>query len=466
MFHIENAQKYNKHSEQSQKALLATFFVIFGFGLSQIIRLFGNIALSRLLVPEYFGITAISQVILTGITLFSDLGLSQGVIRSNRSNDSKFLNTAWTIQIIRGMLLSLIMLLVAYPVSMFYTEKTLLYLIPVIGINSLIQGFQSTSIILLNKNLKQGKLNFINIVIQIISTSVMLIVAYLTHSIWSLILSGLLTSLLRAIWSHMLKSSIKHKLFLEREAAIELLHFGKWILFSTSIMFLASQIDKIIFGKIFSLRFFGIYNIALLLSELPKQVILKVSHSVFFPLFTTYASISREIMKQKVQHQRRFVLYAIIALVCTFTTFGDYIIHILYDDRYKAAEWILPILGLGIWPLILYSTGSSCLLALGKPKYHAFANLIKFIYMLVAVPILNSQMGYLGAVLAVSLNDIPAYLVIYLGLRKEKISFLKQDLIMTLTLISLILLLLLIRNITGLGFPGYNAYKHTINLIG
>ena len=65
-------------TSQKRKAIEASAFVLFGFGLSQVIRLAGNIALTRLLMPELFGLLNIARVFVVGIWLFSDIGPGPG----------------------------------------------------------------------------------------------------------------------------------------------------------------------------------------------------------------------------------------------------------------------------------------------------------------------------------------------------------------------------------------------------
>ena len=58
--------------------------------------------MTRLLVPEMFGLMSIVSVFIMGLSLFSDLGLKQSIIQSKRGRDERFLNTIWSFQIIRG----------------------------------------------------------------------------------------------------------------------------------------------------------------------------------------------------------------------------------------------------------------------------------------------------------------------------------------------------------------------------
>ena len=91
-----------KSSEAKSKLLNGSLWTFFGYGSSQIIRLGSNLVLARLLFPEAFGIMSLVTVVMQGLTMISDLGVGPSIIHSKRGDDPNFLNTAWTIQVIRG----------------------------------------------------------------------------------------------------------------------------------------------------------------------------------------------------------------------------------------------------------------------------------------------------------------------------------------------------------------------------
>ena len=70
-----------------------------------IIRFGSNLVMTRLLMPEAFGVMSIATTVMVGLAMFSDLGLRQFIVQSSRGNDPSYLNTAWAIQILRGALL-------------------------------------------------------------------------------------------------------------------------------------------------------------------------------------------------------------------------------------------------------------------------------------------------------------------------------------------------------------------------
>ncbi len=434
--------------KMKKKIISASFFVILGYGFSQLIRLVSNVILTRLLFPEYFGIIAIALVFQRGIFLLSDLGMGPSIIRSKRSNDQDFLNTAWTIQFLRSIGLCLLSIIIAYPVSVIYKVPILMKILPIFGLFSIVQGLNSTSLDLLEKNLNQRKKVSAEILFQLIGTSIMIIFAYYTRSIWALIIPYCLNAVLLTAWSHRI-NTFQNRLFLEKEAARELLSFGKWIMFSTAMSYLASQADRILLGRFLGVGLFGVYNIALMFSEFPKSVVEYISAKVVFPVIS---NIPYEQIKARIEKPRMMILYISAVALALFSVTAHSIILFLYDDRYSEAAWMLPILALGIWPRLLVMSIDRSLLTIGKPHWLAAGNIVKFAYMVTVLPIAYYFGNVFGAIIAVALNDIPLYVIINIGLKKEKQGLILQDMKSTILLVLILATILLIKHIMGMGF--------------
>ncbi len=434
-------------------AIRGTIWTIIGYGGSQVLRLGGNLILTRLLVPELFGLMALINTFIQGLTLFSDIGIAPNIIRSPRGDDPVFLNTAWTLQVIRGFGLWMGCLIIAFPVAKFYNEPRLLWLIPMVGLTTIMAGFNSTSLATLNRKLHIGKLTLFQFKIQTISLTIMIVWAYFKQTIWALVGGNLISSFVRMVWSHRLETKISNRFTWEGEALQELISFGRWIFISTAMLFLASQADRLILGKLFSLEMLGIYTIALIIANIPRQLVGQIGSRVIFPLVSNYTELPRTILKEKFLSKRRLILGLSGICLSLLVSFGDLIIKTLYDERFEQAAWMLPILALGIWPLVLFQSINPCLLALGKPIYGAVGNLLKFLYMLICLPIAFYTSGNLGAIIAIALNDLVLYAVVAYGIWREQIMTLLQDLTFSLSLIGLIFLLGITRIYLDLGFP-------------
>ena len=114
-----------------------------------------------------------------GLILFSDIGIKPSIIRSPRGDDPTFFNTAWTLQVIRGFGLWIGCCLIAWPVSQFYDNEQLVWLLPTVGLTTIISGFNSTSLPTLNRKLEIGKITVLDLGIQILALSIMIIYDYL-----------------------------------------------------------------------------------------------------------------------------------------------------------------------------------------------------------------------------------------------------------------------------------------------
>lgn len=440
-----------------QKAIKGLVWTVLGYGFSQALRLGSNIILTRLLVPEVFGMISLVNSFFVGLNLFSDVGIGPSIIQSKKGEQANFYNTAWTLQVVRGFGIWVISILIAYPISVFYQTPILKWLIPIVSLNAVIMGFQSISIFVLDRHINVLKKNLFQIVIQIIGIVIMIVGAYYNPTIWPLIIGTTIANLAATIISHKLIPEIVNSFAWDKNVLTELLSFGKWIFISTTMTFLAMQSDRLILSKLFSIEMLGIYVIAFTFADLPVQVIDKINGLIVFPLVSKLSELPRNILKEKILGKRKFLLLFAIILTAFLTSFGDLIISIFYDDKYKEAMWMLPLLSLGIWPNVLGVTMRSVQLGIGKPIYGAYGYFLKFLYMITLLPLISNLFGIKGAILAIAFNDIPFYFAVQYGLWREKMMSLKQDINSSLILILVISICLWFRSYIKWGSP-FNVF--------
>lgn len=425
----------------SKQAIQGTIWTIFGYGGSQVLRFGGNLILTRLLAPELFGLMALVNTFIIGLNLFSDLGIRPSIIRSERGDEPDFLNTAWTIQVFRGFGLWITCLLITVPVAKFYNEPQLLWIMPLVGFRTIIAGFESTSLATLNRNLNLKTLTIYDFIVQGLSLTIMVIWAWMSPTIWALIIGVLSSSVFGLIRSHTLNTTMQNRLAWDKSALKELISFGRWIFISTVMTFLASQSDRLILGKLLTLEMLGVYTVAFTLADLPKTLMEAVMNKVVFPVISKQLDLPRSQLRQNLLDKRKLLLLFITLPLAILVCFGDQLILSLYDQRYAQASWMLPMLALGMWPFILNASINKALFALGKPLYIALGNVFKLLYMVILLPLSFYSMGVLGVILVVAFNDIPCYIVVTYGLWKEKLLGLKQDLGATFLLFVLIAVL-------------------------
>ena len=440
-------------SSGKKLAIKGAAWTIASYGSSQIIRFASNLILTRLLLPELFGLMGLAYVFIIGINLFTDIGLGPSIIQNKRGEEPQFLNTAWTMQVIRSLFVWLCLILIAWPVAKFYEEPRLMWLIPAISINTLIGGFKATSVSTLERKMSVKEVVLFELGTQIISTTVMIVWACFDRSIWAIIAGGFTGAVVELVWSHFLIPGKSNRFAWDKKAAKEIFSYGKWIFLSTILFFLCSQADRLILGKIFTLTMLGIYGIAFTLGDMPRQVIIAISGRVIFPSISMLADLPREELRAKILKNRKLILIPLAVGLAILVSFGDQLILTLYRKEYDAASWMMPILALGIWHTTLYNMMGSCLLAVGKSQYQAMGSLLTFVNLCISIPLAYHLKGNLGAVIAIALGDLPTYAVINYGLWRERLTCFWQDIQLTGLFVGVLVTLIWCRVAFSFGLP-------------
>lgn len=393
--------------------------------------------MTRLLVPEMFGVMAIVTVVMVGLVLFTDLGLRQSVIQSKRGDDPVFLNTVWSVQIIRGIILwlcSALLSVTLYWISKsgwlasntVYANPLLPWIIPVTSLSVLIAAFEPTWTSTASRQLDQSILTKIELTSQATSILIMLIWVLLDKSIWALVAGGLSASLARNLIVYYVVPRESNKWGLEREAANEILHFGKWIFASSIVGFLFLNGDRLLLGSLITAQELGIYSIAFLIVNSIIQVMGRLFSNVAFPALSEAARLRPT---QLIDMYYRFrVLFDIGLLFFAGFIFvaGSLIIQILYDSRYANAGQMLEILSLTL-VAVRYNLAEQCFMAIGKPKLMIFLNIVRAISLFLFLPLAFNRYQITGAMWAIVASyfaSIP--LTIYFKYKLNLLKFSKE----------------------------------------
>ncbi|MGG6294357.1 oligosaccharide flippase family protein [Leptolyngbya sp. AN02str] len=437
----------------NRRIVNGTFWTIVGYGTSQMIRFASNLVLTRLLAPELFGLMALVNVFLVGLQLFSDVGITPSIVQNKRGEDPDFYNTAWTIQVLRGMALWIVCCLITYPVAQFYQEPQLYWLLPVVSLSTIISGFNCTAFATLKRRLEVGRIAIYEILVQVVSISILLIWAYLNPTIYALAGGSVVGAVIKTAFSYWLIRGYKNWFAWDKTALQEIFSFGRWIFVATAMTFLATQTDRLMLGKLISIEVLGVYTIAATLADLPRQVIGLLGSNVIFPTISRSLDTPRSELRTKILGKRWILLLGAAIALTIMVSLGDLVIRTLYDSRYNQAAWMLPVLALSLWHTLLYNSMNPCLMGVGRPVYGAIGNMLRFLILLVVMPFSYDWLGIGGVIITIAFSDLPMYFVVVYGLWKEKLNTAIQDIKATVLFLILLAASLGLREWLGFGSP-------------
>jgi O-antigen/teichoic acid export membrane protein len=408
----------------------AYLWTTFGHGAGQLLRLINNLVLWRLLAPDVFGLMALVMACIGGLVMFSDVGIGPSIVQSDHGDDPKYLNTAWTIQVGREFVICLIASLMAWPLSSFYGEPLLAKLLPAVAIGSLFSGFNSTRLFTAARTISLGRLTVIDLLVQIVGLSVMIVGAWLYHSIWAIVAGMTVSNIIRLILSHTILPGIRNRFHWDADCARSMLKFGRWIFLSTALTFFVMQADRLVFGKIIPLALLGVYSIATTWASVSEALASRVFRGVLFPVLSRLNDEQRELSSSFLRIRKPWLLMCGCVAACLVAG-GPTLIRLLYDSKADDAGWIIQTLAGGIWLLVLADSNVDALLAMGAPKWIAAGNAAKLIALVVLIPVGFRLFRFPGAVAGIAGSEAAKYLVSLIGTRRHKLAGLAQDIQMS-----------------------------------
>ncbi|MGJ8603514.1 MAG: oligosaccharide flippase family protein [Marivita sp.] len=387
----------------------SSIFTLGGYGMGQALRLASNLILTRLLFPEAFGMMALVAVIMQGLAMFSDVGVSPAIMQSKRGDDQDFLDTAWTIQVIRGGLLWAFACLIALPVAAFYGEPLLAWILPCAGISLLISGFNPTRMDSANRHLMLGRLTGLDLMSQGCGIVIAVVFAWYLQSVWALVISGVAASVILLVLYSVFLPGQRNRFRWERAAANELIGFGKWIFLSTICGFLYMQGDKLLLGKYLPLDQFGIYNIGFFLASFPLLMGGVMTRKVLIPVYRERPPSESVENFRKLQKMRFLLTAAMIALTGAVSAAGVVLISLLYDPRYAMAGAVVVLIAAMQIPQIIVLTYEQAALAAGDSRRFFVLSAARAVLTL-AFLIGGLELGGLfGALIGQGLAGVAAY---------------------------------------------------------
>jgi O-antigen/teichoic acid export membrane protein len=428
------------------------------FGAGQFVRLIASVILTRLLSPELFGIMTIINSIRTGVDLITDVGVGQNIVQSKNAEDPDFYNTAWTLKSLRGICLWLVCTAAALPVAHFYKSPIMGALLPVAALWFVSEGFTSISFALMQKRLKITELNVLTFLFELIPAAVLVILAYFYRSIWALIVGLLIASVIRMTVSFFLLADVRLRFWISKKFTTEILHFGKWIFLSSIVYFLSTNFDRLYLGKLVPLGLLGVYGVASSIAGMVVALVARLCGLIVFPYISASAGGQREKLRTRLSSVRPKLLFGTALGLAALAAVGDFPVTIIYDARYHAAAGMLPILLLGVWFSILCNVNESVLLGYGRPQFIAAGNIVKFSWLLVGMPPSFAWHGFLGIILVIAAGDLFRYFPVLVGQIRIRVSFVQQDLLMTLAMFSMFGLFVWLRWALGLGVSFSNLF--------
>jgi len=349
-----------------------------------------TVILARLLAPDDFGVMAVATISILLVERITQSGISQALIQ--KSDDIRpYLNTAWTLQIVRGLAMAGMLALSAPWIAQFFGIPEALAVIRVLSISVAIKGFVNIAVVIFTKELMFDKLFVFQLGFRGTEIVVSIGAAFLLRNVWALVLGILASSVMQLVLSYVIHD-FRPRIAWVWDQVKQLFEFGKWVFASQLLSFTAGSLDDILVGRMLGAGFLGWYRMAFNFSQAIASEVTQVTYQVAFP---TYSKLQTAAEKLRITYLGTVHLVAFIGFpvaVGTILVAPDLTYGLLGS---KWAPIIPPMQILSIAGLIRGIAGTTGPLfqSLGRPDLPARFGLA---YVVIMAPLLYPSIDRFG----------------------------------------------------------------------
>lgn len=378
------------------------------------------VILARLLKPSDFGLFSLVMIAVGLTESFTQTGINTTIVQSKK-DISYFLDTAWVIAIIRGFLIALIMLALAFLMSDFYQEAQLFPLIASAALVPIIKGFINPAIAQWQKKFhfaKEGVYHALHLGFEMLAQ---IVLALILKSVWALVIGVICAAFFEVLLSFLMnRERPKFHYYVKRGQ--DIFQNAKSLMLASFFSYLNDNADDFVIGKMLNAHHLGIYHNAYSLSHKVNYELSKSAHHGLMPVF---ASLHQE--QEQLRLDRAFkksmisTMFISIFFSLPLIIWPDFFVHLILGDQWGEVSHILGILILA--GLIHSVSNIVYALLIAQKKYlpmnlHLFVSLL---LMLAAIIILTPQYGLYGACLGILLARTISLPISLLSLKKNNV---------------------------------------------
>jgi O-antigen/teichoic acid export membrane protein len=313
--------------------LLAWRFISRGIGM------ISTLILARVLVPSDFGIVAMATTFSTMLDTLSQIGVQDALVRRADNNRDLF-DTAFTLQVGRG-ILTLIILSASGPVaSWWFGEPRLVPLMMALGGIAFISSLENVGIVEFRRGMRYSMVFSLLTIPRVLSVLFAISAALILKSYWALLIGMASSVTIRTVTTY-----IAHP-FRPRFSLAGWRHlagFSFWIWAACIVGILWDRIDVFVLGPIFGSALLGLYVIALELASLPMtEIVSPVSDALFAGFSRARTSTSSSAHHAPVVAVMLVMVIAPITI--TISCASGYVVAALLGPHWSAAAPLISIL--------------------------------------------------------------------------------------------------------------------------
>jgi O-antigen/teichoic acid export membrane protein len=368
--------------------------------------LISTVVLARLLVPGDFGLVAMAMSVVSGLELFRAFSFDVALIQKSDA-DRSYYDTAWTLNVLFGVALALILLGITPFAAEFFKEPRLQVVMQLIALGVFVSGFENIGVVAFRKDLDFRKEFLLRVVQKACSTAICLSFAFLLKNYWALVIGTVADNILGVLITYVAHPfRPRFSLAMSRH----LVSFSKWLLATNVLYFFRDRGADYVLGRVAGASTLGLFTISVDIANLPTAEIIAPINRAVLPAYAKMAH-DLEQLRQGFLNVIGFVLALALPAGFGIAVTSDLIVNVLLGTKWAAAAPTISILAISGAINALQTNSGVVHYAMGRPRTVATMSMVHVLFLFPSVVWAAYYYGAIGiawANLAAIVAIVPA----------------------------------------------------------
>lgn len=386
----------------------------------RLLGLLSTLFLARLLAPSDFGLVAMATTVASGLELLTLFNFDMALVQTKQLTRADY-DSAWTLNMLMGIALSLALIAAAAPVAAFYREPRLQYVMWPVALKYLIDSAGNPGTVDFRRALEFRPDFYLQVGPKIAGVLAILPLALWLRDYRALLAGMLITASVSCVLSYVLHP---HRPTWCLVQARRLIRFSRWLLLNNMMGFLRTRSADLIIGRMLGSGALGIYAVAAEISNLPSTEMVAPINRVLFP---SYVHLADDPDRLRAGFRSTLGLIALLILpVCVgLAALADPLVHVMLGEKWLQAIPLIALLAIAGAVIVLQATTGSVYNALGLPRMIALTGAIHAVTLIPILLVASSELGMQGIAWAVVIHGATVGIVstYWLFLRTTPIRF-------------------------------------------
>lgn len=385
----------------SQRAATGAGWIIAWRMATRNIGLLSTLVLVRLLQPSDFGLVALATGFIGSIDALSAIGIQDALVRAPKL-DRDLYDTGFGLSVLRGLLTSLLVAAIAWPVGAFFNDSRLAVVLLTLSAGAVIGAFENIGIIDFRRDLAFRKEFDMQLWSRVMSVAVTITAAAVWRSYWAL-LAGILTyRLTRVVQSYIMSSYRPH---FALQAWRRIIGFSLWVWASTVLFQIQERSESIVIGRLLGTTQIGMFAVGSELGSLPTTELVEPLGRALFSGFASLHNASQGLANMFLGAIGMGFMLILPAGV-GISMIADPMVRLCLGENWMTVVPVVQIMAFGGTTAIFVHASANLLNAIGRPSAALYAGIITTIVKIVALLSLIPSFGLRGAAVALAISSI------------------------------------------------------------